>query len=231
MAGAPPLLTNRLFDVLLDALKVAAAVWGAVWMEPWVEQSLPNAGKAIQYLIAALISAFLLELCLQIVFGWPRIKITWSVKGEDAPINEIVARVRNSNPNSQAFSLKISTPPGGWLGYQALRLCMRFGVRLQIRIDRASIVPTCDDSSKVDDVPTIMADNSSHGFVVDLGKAPRRPDQWHSANVRWRNQSTPIGDTFNIDYLFHHDKPLVKFFLNLILRRKTNARFFRVVGP
>lgn len=230
MAGAPPHLTNKISGVLGDAIKVAIAAWGAIAIEPWAEQTFPSLGKPIQFLIAAIIAAVILEILLQICFGWPRINVAWSVKGEDAPISEVVARIRRSNKESQVFDLKISTPRGGWIGYQLLRLYTMSGAQLQIRIERASIVPTCELSSKVGGVPTIVPDDRSNGFIVDLGKAPRKPGPWHWAEVRWRDEATPVGDDFNIDYVIHHRNHFAKFFLNALIWRSKYANCFRVVG-
>jgi hypothetical protein len=230
VAGAAPHLTNRISGVLGSAIKVAIAAWGTIAIEPWAEQTFPTLGKPLQFLIAAIIAAVTLEILLQVFFGWPRIRVAWSIKGEDAPISEVVARVRRSNKESQVFALKISTPLGGWIGYQLLRLYMLSGAQLQIRIERASIVPTCELSSKVGGVPTVVPDDRSNGFIVDLGKAPPRPGPWHWADVRWRDESTPVGDEFNIDYVIHHKNRLVKFFLNALIWRSKNASCFRVVG-
>lgn len=231
MAGASPLLTNRIFGVLANAVKIAVAAWGAVWIEPKVQEILPNAGEPIHYLLAAVLAASTLELLLQVILGWPRIRIAWAVKGEDAPISEVVARVRKSTANSQVFSIKVSTPPGGWLGYQLFRGYMRLGVKLQIRIERAPIIPTCEGTSKFNGLPTVAADDALNGFSLELGRAPRRPGPWHWADVRWRDEGTPTGDEFNIYYVFHHQNPFVKFLLNLLIWRSKNAHRFRVVGP
>jgi hypothetical protein len=229
MAGASPILTNRILDVIRDAVKVAFAAWGALSIEPWAGATFPTLGKPLQFLLAAVIAAAVLEFLLQIFLGWPRIRITWSIKGEDAPISELVARVRSANSVTQVFKLKISTPSSGWIGYQVLRLYMRLGGVLQIRIERASIIPTRESSSKSESLPTVTSDDASNGFVVNLGQAPRRPGPWHWADVRWRDEATPIGDDFNIDYVFHHERRLVKFFLNILIWKSTNARYFRVV--
>lgn len=223
-------MTNRIFGVLASALKIAVAAWGAVWIEPKVQEILPNAGEALHYLIAALIVASTLELFLQVFLGWPRIRIAWAVKGEDAPITEIVARVRRTNANSQVFSIKVSTPPGGWIGYQLFRGYMCLGVRLQVRIERAPIIPTCEGSSKFNGLPTVAADDVLNGFTLDLGRAPRRPGPWHWADVRWRDEGTPVGDEFNVYYVFDHKNPVIKILLNLLIWRSKNARCFRVVG-
>ena len=211
-------------------MKVAMAAWTTLSLEPWAEKTLPMAGKPLQFLVAAIISAATLEILLQVVLGWPKIKLTWSVKGEDAPISEVVARIRPGNSESQVYSLKLSAPSAGWLGYQILKLYTLSGVRLQIRIDQASIVPTCEVSSKIGGVPAVVPDDRSNGFSIDLGKAPRRPGPWHWADVRWRDESTPAGDEFNIDYVFHHENRLIGLFLNALIWRSTNARCFRVVG-
>lgn len=223
-------MTNRISGVLGNAIKVAIAAWGTIAIEPWAEQTFPLLGEPLQFLIAAIIAAVTLELLLQIFLGWPRISVAWSVKGEDAPISEVGARIRRSNKESQVFDLKISTPLGGWIGYQLLRFFALSRAQLQIRIERASIVPTCELSSKVAGVPTIVPDDQSNGFIVDLGKAPRRPGPWHWAEVRWRDESTPVGVEFNIDYVIHHKNHFVKFFLNALIWRSKNASCFRVVG-
>lgn len=230
MAGASPHLTNRISGVLGNALKVAIAAWGTIAIEPWAEETFPSLGKPIQFLIAAIIAAVVMEILLQIFLGWPRISVVWSAKGEEAPLSEVVARIRQSNKVSQVFDLKIFTPQGGWIGYQFLRFYTLFGAQLQIRIERAPIVPTCELSSKVGGVPTVVPDDGSNGFIVDLGQAPRRPGLWHWAEVRWRDESTPVGDEFNIDYIIYHENRLVKFFLNALIWRSNNASCFRVVG-
>ncbi|WP_285241506.1 hypothetical protein [Pseudarthrobacter sp. MEB009] len=211
-------------------MKVAMAAWTTLSLEPWAEQTFPMFGEPVQFLFAAIISAITLELLLQIFLGWPRIKVVWSVKGEDAPISEVVARIRPGNAESQVYSLKVSAPSAGWLGYQILRLNALCGAQLQIRIDQASVVPTCEASSKTAGVPSVVPDDRSNGFTIDLGKAPRRPGPWHWAEVRWRDESTPVGDEFNIDYVFHHKNPFMKLYLNALIWRSKNASFFRVVG-
>ncbi|MFP3579999.1 hypothetical protein SB659_10500 [Arthrobacter sp. SIMBA_036] len=223
-------MTSKIYGVLGNAFKVAIAAWGTISIDPWAEQTFPLLGKPIQFLIAAIIAAIILEFLLQVIVGWPRIRVEWRDKAEDAPITEIVARIRQSNSESQVFSLKISAPGGGWLGHQLLKLYTRSGAQLKICIEQASIVPTCELSSKVGGAPSVMPDDSSNGFTVELGKAPRRPGPWHWAEVRWRDESTPVGDEFNIDYVFQHKNPLVKSLLNVLIWRSKNASCFRVVG-
>lgn len=221
-------MNSRFLGVLADAAKVAVAAWAAISGEPWVEKILPEAGEPLRYLIAAIIAAVVLELLLQLVFGWPRIVIEWADKGESVPISEVVARVRSVNSESQPFTLKVSVPRGGLIGSLLLRWWTR-RARLQIRIDGALVVPTCEYPSKRASVPTVAADDESNGFVVDLGPVPRRSGLWHHATVRWRDESTPEGD-FNIDYVFDHDKRFVGFLLNHLIWRTKNAKQFRVVG-
>lgn len=233
MAGASPLLTNRLVGVLGDALKVAIAAMATLWIEPWTASTFSAAPTAVRYLIAAVIAAVVLEFLLQIVLGWPTIKIEWTDKLASAPISEVRATVRPSSSESQVFHLDISTASAGWVGNQALRLLFRTGATLNIQIERALVVPTCESSSKdgtgSSGVPTVTANDPLNGFSVRLGQAPLHPGIWHYADVRWRNESTPLGTEFHINYLFDHSKPAVKMLLNLI-RRSTNANRFRVVG-
>ncbi|PJJ55317.1 hypothetical protein CLV54_3207 [Compostimonas suwonensis] len=93
------------------------------------------------------------------------------------------------------------------------------------------MVPTCEASFKTAGVPTVAPDDATNGFIVDLGQVPRRPGPWHWADVRWRDESTPMDDEFNVEYVFNHVKPLSQFLLNLFIRRSTNVRKFRVIGP
>lgn len=224
-------MNKRFTWVFINTLKVGVAAWTAIWVEPWIAETLPNAGTPIHYLVAALLAALVLESAFQFFFGWPRIKIEWADKGESVPISEVVARIRPSNSESQAFTLKVSTPPEGIIGYQVLKCCMkRSNVRLQVRIEHALIVPTCEYPSKRRSTPTVTSDDRSNGFVIDLGPVPRRPGLWHHATVRWRDESTPLGERYNIDYVFDHDSRTIKFFLNRLIWRSKNAREFRVVG-
>lgn len=159
------------------------------------------------------------------------VAMDWAVKGEDAPISEVVARIRRNNSESQVFSLKISTPPGGWIGHWLLRFYTRCGAQLKICVEQASIVPTCELSSKIQGAPSVVPDDDSNGFIIELGRAPRRPGAWQWAEVRWRDESTPVGVEFNIDYVFQHRNRIIEFFLNALIWRSKNARCFRVVGP
>ncbi|WP_100345974.1 hypothetical protein [Compostimonas suwonensis] len=217
--------------MLWDALKVAVAAWAVILLDPWLEETFPTVGDPIRFLVSAIVAALILELLVQFVFGWPTIKIAWRVKDEEAPISELAARIRPGNRESQVFSLKVSVPSGGLIGHHVLRRCFRSGAQLSIRVERASVVPTCEASFKTAGVPTVAPDDATNGFIVDLGQVPRRPGPWHWADVRWRDESTPMDDEFNVEYVFNHVKPLSQFLLNLFIRRSTNVRKFRVIGP
>ncbi|MEW1988180.1 hypothetical protein AB0365_08080 [Brevibacterium casei] len=221
---------NRFTSVLVDAVKVAIAAWAAIYVEPTVSEILPTVGAPLQYLIAALFTAVVLEVALQLFFGWPRIAVVWGVKGEEAPISEVLVRIRPGSSESQVFTLKISVPAGGWLGHLFLRSVIRPGARLVVGIEQASVVPTTENSFKTGGKPTVAPDDEANGFAVELGKTPR-PGPWHWADVRWRDESTPRDDEFNISYSFRHPKPFTQFLLNTTIRRSTNARKFRIVGP
>ncbi|TQJ40602.1 hypothetical protein FBY33_2669 [Arthrobacter sp. SLBN-112] len=224
-------MKNPFFGVLSEAAKVAVAVWVVLWAEPFLESSMPSIDAGWRYLLSAIFTAVVLEVLLQIVFGWPRVDVQWGVKGEDAPIaNALVARVTKRKPDSQVFSLRISAPSGGWLGYQILKLWMLIGVKLQIRIERASVVPSVENSPKVNGLPTVKSDDESKGFCIDLGRAPRRPGQWHWAEVSWRDEATPNGIEINIDYVLHHKNAILRSLLFIFVRKSSNARHFQVVG-
>lgn len=220
-----------MFGVLWDAAKVALAVWGVLAVEPFLEKDLPNLDEGWRYLISAIFAAIILEFLFQTVLGWPRIHVHWTVAAEDAPISEIVARVTKRKTDSQVFSLSISTPSGGWVGYQFLKFLMLLGVTLQIRIEQASLVPSVEKSRKVGERPTVTPDDESKGFSIDLGKVPRCPGQWHWAEVNWRDETSPRGVDFNVDYILHHENAVARIILFTFVRRTTNARTFRVVGP
>ncbi|VXB74286.1 hypothetical protein [Pseudoclavibacter sp. 8L] len=183
------------------------------------------------FLVAALMAALVLEILVQVFLGWPRLKIEWVDKADDAVLASIVVRITKRRPDSQVFALKITSIGGGWLGYLLLRGLMTMRVQLQVRVDRVDLVPTCESTSFCADLPTIRAEDSFHGFIVDLGRAPKRPELWHYADVRWRNISTPTREEFNVDYVFHHRCPVVKFLLNLVIWRSKAVKHLRVVGP
>ncbi|MFC0581129.1 hypothetical protein [Micrococcoides hystricis] len=221
-------MTSRFASVLFDAAKVAFAAWNVLWIEPWVDQ-FQSIGMPWSVLIAALIAAIALEIVVQLLFGWPTILIEWSVKDEGAPLNELQARVRLSNPESQVFLLKISAARRGWLGHKVLRLVVDEQTELKISIERASIVPICELSSKVNDLIAIKSNDEFNGFKVLLGKPPSRPALWHWAEVRWKDEQTPKGEEFNVEYSFYNKNRLRNWLLKLIWR-SANARHFRIVG-
>lgn len=227
-------MTNKVLGVLGDALKIAVAAWATLWIEPRTEEAFPALPEPVHYLIAAVVAAVLLELLLQILFGWPHIKVEWSDKLESAPISEVRAKIRRSTSESQPFHLEVSVPSRGWIGHQLLRLYSRAEVTLHIQIEQARIVPTCENSSRVGSSPNrqpaVTSDDALNGFAVRLGRTPHRPGLWHYADVRWRDESTPRGPAFRIVYLIHHESPFVKFLLNILIWRSTNAQLFRVVG-
>lgn len=230
MAGASSHLNNRFIGVLLSAVKVGIAAWAAIFVEPTVSEILPTVGAAAQYAVSALFTAFVLEVLLQLFFGWPTIAVTWIDKSEEVPISEVAARIRPGSSESQPFRLKVSVPPGGWLSRLVLVRAIRSGVKLGISIEQAAVVPTRENSYKLNGVLTVTPDDASKGFVVDLGRPPK-PGPWHWADVRWRDESTPRDDEFNIVCSFQHANPTTQFFLNTFIRRSTNARKFRVIGP
>lgn len=228
-------MTNRFGGVLFDALRVAAAAWIALWIDPWTQETFPMLPVPVRFLMAAIIAAVTLEFLLQVLIGWPRINIEWTDRAENAPLSEIRAKIRESTSESQPFHFEVAAASGGWLGHQILKLYFRAETTLHIQIERALIVPTCEHSSRAGTGPgrvlTVTADDSLNGFAVLLGRAPHRPSVWHFADVRWRDESTPIGSEFRIYYRIHHTKWFVRVLLNLLVRRTSNAQFFRVVGP
>jgi hypothetical protein len=205
-------------------------VWVVLWADPWVASALPDLGPGWRYLISAALTATVLEFVLQVLLGWPRITVRWEEKGRPIPITTIGARMTRRKPDSQVFVLHVRTSDGGWLGYQLLRALMRFRPALRIRIDQATVVPTAEYGSQVLGQMTVSADNESKGFVVDLGAAPRRPGEWHWADVSWRNNNMPSGLEVNIDYVFDHPSRLVRVLLSAMVRRPSNAKNFQVVG-
>lgn len=221
-------MKNRIGPVLWEAVKVAITIWVVLALDPWVENNLPSLDAGWRYLLSAIAAAIILECLLQLVLGWPRLVVEWEVKDESAPINSIVARGTRRKPNSQVFVLKILTPPGGWLGYQTMKILMRLKVTLQVRIDRAGVVPTVERSSMVGTVPTVTSDAASNGVSIELGTAPRRPGKWHWANVRWEIGNAQDGVDFNVDYVLHHKSRFICMLLRVLVMRSTNVRHFQV---
>ena len=235
MAGATTLLTSRILGVVGDAAKVAVAAWAALWIEPWADETIPSLPKPLSFLLAAVIAAIVLELIFQILFGWPEIRVQWSDKSETAPLSEVRAKIRGSTSDSQALKFEVQVASGGWLAHQLMKLYTRAQLTLQIRIEHALIVPTCEHSSRTGTVPNrvlaVTADDTMNGFTVRLGSAPRRQGIWHFGTVRWRDESTPVGPEFRIDYIIHHRQFFLRILMNILIRRTSNAQVFRVVGP
>lgn len=228
MERAPPFVTNRLASVLGEAAKVGVAVWVVLTADPWVAQNLPALNAGWRYALSTIITVLLVEILLQLILGWPRISILWEAKGEAAPISSIVARATRRNPNSQVFVVKVSIPPSGWVSYQALRLLMLFDVTLQIRIDRAGVIPTVENASLNGTAATVTPDLGSHGVTVALGRVPRRPGKWHWGDVRWEVGNASVGVDMNVDCVLHHPWLPVRIILGMLVRRTTNVRHFNV---
>lgn len=235
MAGAAPLLTSRIFGVVAEASKVAVAAWATLWIEPWVEETIPSLPEPLSFFLAAVTAAIVLELIFQILFGWPEIRVQWTDDSESAPLSEVRAKIRGSTSDSQALKFEVQVASGGWLAHQLMRLYTRARLTLQIRVEHALIVPTCEHSSRTGIAPiralAVTADDTTNGFAVHLGNAPRRQGIWHFGTVRWRDESTPVGSEFRIDYIIHHRQLGVKILMNILIRRTANAHVFRVVGP
>lgn len=223
-------MKHRALPVLWEAAKVAVVVWVVLAIEPAVADIFPKLDVGWRYLISATATALVLEIVLQVFLGWPRIVVQWSVKAEPTPISSIVARVNKRNRNSQVFVVRVSTPPSGWLGYLILKGWMRLGVTLQIRIDRAAAAPTVDGASRENGIPSIRPDDASRGVVVDLGRPPRRPGEWHWADVRWKAEGEPDGVELNVDYVLHHPNSFLRLLLRIFVWRTTNVRHFQLVG-
>lgn len=221
-------MNNRIASVIWEALKVALTIWGVLAVDPWVEVTLPKVEAGWRYLISAVVAATLLELILQLALGWPRIKIQWEDKGESAPISGIVARVSKRKKVSQVFILKVSTPPGGWLGYQIMKLWMRLDVSLQIRIERVAVTPTVERSSLTHNIPSVTPDDESNGVTIKLGSPPRRPGKWHWADVRWEIGELLNGVDVNVDCVLHHRNCIIRWLLWIFVWRSTNVRHFQV---
>lgn len=224
-------MTDQFRGVLGDAIKIAAAAWATFWAEPWTDR-LTWLPEPLRFLLAAVVAALVLEVLLQIVGGWPKIRIEWRDPNDSVPLQEIRANFRKSTSSSQVFKVVISAPPGGWLGHQLLRLLMRADLTLLIQVQKASITPNRESSS--DDErgsgKAITPDDSLCGFRVRLGAAPQYSGPWHYGEVRWRAEVALPQDQFPINYLLHHEKKFIRFAMNLVIRRSSNVNYFRAAG-
>lgn len=223
-------MKHRVTSIAREALKVAVTAWAVLSLDPWVAATFPNIGPGVRYFVSALVAATVLEALLQLVFGWPRIEVRWYDKRDEVAVDSIVARVTKRNPSTQVFAMRVSAPPSGWLGYQVMRALMRTRPTLQVRIERAGVKPTVESASLMNGKPTVVADDESGGFRVDLGSAPRRAGEWHWADVRWRNVSMPPGMEVNVDVLLYHPNPVMRVVLAVAVWRSIRVRRFQVVG-
>jgi len=216
---------NPFVRVVFEAAKVAAVVWIVVVVDPLLEETFPRVDAGWRYLVSAVLFAALLEGGLQLLFGWPRIVVEWSCKTSDVSSSRITARIPQRKIDSQAFELRVSTPTGGWLGYQVLRLLMLLGVTLQIRVDRAAVLPSVENYHTIAGVPTVTPDSVSRGFNVALGSAPSRPGTWHWARVTWADDGHLDDVECNIDYVLWHPSWLARCVLLFVWKTKNAGRF------
>lgn len=230
MERTPPFVTNRIGPVLQEAVVIAAGIWVVLAMDPWVERNLPNLDVGWRYALSAIAVAVIAQALIQLFFGWPRLTIHWELKGESAPISSIVARGTARRPDSQPFVVTVLIPPGGWIGSLAMKLITRCNVTLQIRIERAAVVPIVERSSMVGSKPTVVPDPNTNGFIVNLGKAPLRPGKWHWATVRWETSQATPGAEVNVDCVLHHENRAMRTLLGLV-QKKTNVNQFHVERP
>lgn len=213
----------------IEALKVAVVAWGVVAVDPWTSKYLPGWDPVWRYFVGALVAALVLEILLQIVLGRPGVQLHWEVKGDPiTPTSQLVVKMSRTTLATQAVELRILSRDSGWVSYVLLRMVCHADVRLEVRLDQSSLRPVVERSSEPANVPSVVAVNASHGFVVDLGRAPRRSGQWHEADMRWESPHPLDNIEYNVDYVFTHDRLIVRLLL-LFWRRDSNVQSVRVI--
>lgn len=223
-------MKDRIGGVVVEAAKVGVVVCCVLALDPWVEQAFPDLPAALRYAVTAVPEVILLEVILQIIFGWPRIDVRWTEHDDAASVSSLVLRANRRTKVAQSVDLSVHASTSGWVGHQILRLWMRAGVMLRIMADEAPISPAVERSSKRDNVATVHPADDTHGVDVQLGPAPRRAGSWHWAEVRWNVTDFPSPDSdFNIDYrLVVPNRPTLTWVLRFIWVRPS-ARTTRIV--
>jgi hypothetical protein len=228
MAGASARVSNRVTGVVFEAAKVGAVVWGVLAVDPWVQQTFPDLPTGWRYAISAVCQVLILEVVLQLAFGWPRIDLRWMAHGDATPLRALVLNASRRTKVAESIDLELQVPTTGWLGHQLLRASMRWGVILRIRADEAPIDPSVERSSQRDGAAAVRPSTTTHGVDIELGPAPIRPGSWHWAEIKWTVTDFPDGE-FNIEYqLYVPDKPGLTWLLHLI-RVQRSAQTIRVV--
>lgn len=225
-------MNSKFSEILIESLKIAGATWIVVWADPWTAKTFPTFPVSLRYLLSAVIAALVIEILMQIIFGWPHIDIRWRDEAQksEVEIREICAHIRPSNPNSQAFELNVSSKSNGFFGRFFLKQISKNGTKIHIKIVTASVVPTRETSSKIGGNPAVEELAEHGGFSILLGDPPRRPGEWHFAKVRWRNESTQFNIGFNVDYVLENSSCKAKNFLFKLVRISSNVDQFRIVG-
>lgn len=229
MERAKSEVKNRWGVIASESAKVAVLVWVVSFLDPFVEQVLPKLGLGFRYLLSALVSAFVLEVVLQLVFGWPKLTIRWVEQGEPvAPRRELIARMTLRKKVTGVVRLNVTASSDGWLGHFLLRVIVGGGSVLRVELNESSLRPFVDGSSERNDADTVVPNDGTHGFDVDLGPVPRRAGEWHWARVRWEADAIPDDVPFNI-YLSLHHESRVRRLLMMFVIKSSNVRLLRVI--
>lgn len=223
-------------------VKLAVAAWATVSLEPLLAVLFPDWWELARYLVSALVCALVIELVLVTLVGRPRIELLWNESGSTEPIDRISAVVSQRRPNVHMHTVKLNVSPSSLLGLAALRRWSRWGVGIDIVIERAPLRPFVDDSSLVDHytrgdsskaredaVRAVVEIDEHHGFRITPGLAPKEAGSWRWADVTWELDG-PLteDDYFSVDYRWHHEKRVLRALSWVLVKRTSNVHSLRL---
>lgn len=220
---------SRFVATLVEAAKVGVLVWGALCVDDTVKTMFPTLPDGVRYFAAAMVGALVLELVIAIVLGVPRVQVQWFAGGDGEELQMIdIASTRRAMA-SGPYTVKVVIPYTGWLGRIALWAFVPRGSLMRIRVPNAPVKPFVENADEYDSLPTVTADDSSRGFVINLGSDRPRSGEWRWAEVRWQLTRLPEEPgKYNIDHVLDHPNLFRRLLIKLFIRKPRLVKKLRV---
>lgn len=220
---------SRFLSTLVEAAKVGLVAWGVLAVDPLLETLLPTWPLLVRYLLGVLVGALVLEFVIAVFLGVPRVHVRWFVPGDPKPLSSIDITTTRRAKASGPFTVKVLIPPTGWLGRWSLRKLLVPELVLRIKVQTAPLRPFVDDSDEYNEFPTVLPNDETRGFDIDLGSALPRVGEWRWAEVRWDLTHVPENSEFTVEYEWHHPRTLIRGLIAALVRKPDMVETLRVI--
>ena len=173
-------------EVLWEAIKLAVVATVTFKLAPYVQAWFPNVPEIATYLGTAFVTGLILLGAYALIFTKATVEVEWVRGGDTAPLTELDVLISTGNGyGSESFVLRVSPGRATGLGWVALQIGCRTGLRMRVEGLHAPVLMVVENVD-FDEKNGELARSVSGCAVQVRLTAPVPPDEhWLTARIRF----------------------------------------------